>query len=158
MHRSRRERVARATVTPAGSGTVTAAPGPAAEATDLSDGDRVDRSVVRGKARNTVATAVSSTLAEPAAANEGDSVFYTGNTYASSSDDSGAGWTHVALPAGPPDAPVPCCDQDVTSHSWAGTRCPRTSTPGTSSSAARPTGAAPERKVTAGVARPARSG
>lgn len=63
--------------------------------------------------RNTRATAVSNTLAEPAAANEGTSVFYTGNTYASASTNGGSTWSAVALPAGPADASIACCDLDV---------------------------------------------
>ncbi|GAA0907317.1 hypothetical protein [Virgisporangium aurantiacum] len=69
--------------------------------------------LIRRNEANDRATAVSSTLAEPAAANEGNTVFYTGNTYASSSLDNGVNWADVALPAGPADAPNACCDQDV---------------------------------------------
>jgi hypothetical protein len=69
--------------------------------------------LVRRNERNTQASAVSSTLAEPAAANEGNAVHYTGNTYASSSLDNGVTWANMALPAGPADAPTACCDQDV---------------------------------------------
>ena len=69
--------------------------------------------LVRRNQRNTQASQVSSTLAEPAAANEGFSVHYTGNTYASFSNDAGGTWTGIGLPAGPTDAPDACCDQDV---------------------------------------------
>ncbi|HEX8343579.1 MAG TPA: hypothetical protein VF657_02375 [Actinoplanes sp.] len=69
--------------------------------------------LVRRNQRNTRATAVSSTLVEPAAANEANSVFYTGNTFASSSIDNGVNWAAVTIPAGPADAPSACCDQDV---------------------------------------------
>lgn len=54
-----------------------------------------------------------STLAEPAAANEGRHVFATGNTHAEYSTDGGMTWNDVPIPPGPSDAPVPCCDQDV---------------------------------------------
>ena len=68
---------------------------------------------VRRNNRNTRATAVANTLAEPSAANDGLQVFYTGNTFASASGDAGATWSAVALPAGPADAPTACCDLDV---------------------------------------------
>lgn len=68
---------------------------------------------VRRNNRNTRASAVSSTLGETAAANEGASVLYTGNTYASSSTNRGVNWAAVGIPAGPSDAPSACCDQDV---------------------------------------------
>jgi len=63
--------------------------------------------------RNTRASAVANTLAEPAAANEGLRILYTGNTFASSSADAGLSWAAVGLPAGPADAPTACCDLDV---------------------------------------------
>ncbi|MDP9240608.1 MAG: hypothetical protein M3O55_08235 [Actinomycetota bacterium] len=63
--------------------------------------------------RNTRATAVANTLAEPGAANEGQKVFYTGNTFASKSSNGGVSWSAVALPAGPADASIACCDLDV---------------------------------------------
>lgn len=69
--------------------------------------------LVRRNNQNTRASAVGNTIVEPAAANEGNTVFYTGNTFASSSLDNGVTWTNVALPAGPADAPTACCDQDV---------------------------------------------
>ncbi|GIH07537.1 hypothetical protein Rhe02_56040 [Rhizocola hellebori] len=69
--------------------------------------------LIRRNNQNTRASQVSSTLGETAAANEGNSVFYTGNTYASFSNDLGVTWTNVAIPAGPADAPSACCDQDV---------------------------------------------
>lgn len=58
-------------------------------------------------------TVVGSTLAEPAAINEGQDIFYTGNTHAEYSFNRGATWTAVAIPGGPADAPNKCCDQDV---------------------------------------------
>ena len=63
--------------------------------------------------KNTRANAVGSTLAEPAAANEGREVFYTGNEHAEYSSDGGLTWTNVPIGAGPADASIPCCDQDV---------------------------------------------
>lgn len=75
--------------------------------------------LVRRNNRNTVASSVGSTLAEPAAANDGNSVFYAGNAaYQSTSTNLGVNWTNVAIPAGPADAPVACCDWDaVRAHS-----------------------------------------
>lgn len=63
--------------------------------------------------KNTRSSSVGSTLAEPAAANEGKEVFYTGNEHAEYSVDGGVTWTNVVIAAGPADAPTPCCDQDV---------------------------------------------
>lgn len=72
---------------------------------------------VRKNFRNTVATSVSSTLAEPAAAVDGREVLYAGNTYLSRSTNSGSSWTNMgAYPAGPSDAPFPCCDADIVHH------------------------------------------
>jgi len=68
---------------------------------------------VRLNKRNTRASAAGSTLLEPAAANDGNQVFYTGNTFASASGDRGATWSAVTLPEGPADAPSACCDLDV---------------------------------------------
>src|SRR5437016_3984220 len=52
--------------------------------------------------------------AEPAAANNGRLVFAAGNfDHAEISTDAGLTWTNVPLPAGPSDAPILCCDQDV---------------------------------------------
>lgn len=62
---------------------------------------------------NTRANTVGSTLAEPAAANEGPYIFATGNTHAEYSLNRGSTWTAVAIPAGPADAPFTCCDLDV---------------------------------------------
>src|SRR5436190_3701185 len=65
--------------------------------------------------KNTNATGFDgSTLAEPAAANNGRLVFAAGNfDHAEISTDAGLTWTNVPLPGGPPDAPFLCCDQDV---------------------------------------------
>src|SRR5437867_4777301 len=65
--------------------------------------------------KNTIATGPDgSTLAEPAAANNGRLVFAAGNfDHAEISTDAGLTWTNVPLPGGPADAPILCCDQDV---------------------------------------------
>ena len=54
-----------------------------------------------------------STIAEPAAANDGVQIFMTGNTHASYSLNGGTTWTNVPIPAGPAYAPFACCDLDV---------------------------------------------
>ncbi|MDD5268229.1 MAG: hypothetical protein PHO08_14045 [Methylococcales bacterium] len=55
-----------------------------------------------------------STLAEPAAANNGAQVLATGNfSHFESSTNGGAAWTKSTFPAGPADAPFDCCDNDV---------------------------------------------
>jgi hypothetical protein len=66
--------------------------------------------------RNAVAQLLSDLLAEPAAANDGNEVFYGGNTYFSRSSNNGANWTYEAIPGGPADAPNPCCDLDTVHH------------------------------------------
>ncbi len=92
----------------AGAGTRQGPRGKATVEAGESDVLRVGRNT-----RNTRATAVANTIVEPAAANEGSRVFYTGNTFASSSVDNGVTWAAVGLPAGPADAPTACCDLDV---------------------------------------------
>jgi hypothetical protein len=67
----------------------------------------IGRNVANTRART------QSTLAEPAAANEGKFIFYMGNTYATYSIDGGATWVDVPIPAGPADAPTACCDPDA---------------------------------------------
>jgi hypothetical protein len=112
-HRQRREQVTGGAGASAGAGPAVAAPGRTAKPTQLSGDVGIESLLIRRNERNTRATAVSSTLAETAAANDGNAVFYTGNTYASFSNDLGVNWTNVAIPAGPADAPNACCDQDV---------------------------------------------
>lgn len=73
-----------------------------------SEANRVGRNF-----RNTRAQVVSSTLAEPAAANDGAEVFYGGNTYFSRSTNHGATWVADVIPAGPADAQFACCDLDA---------------------------------------------
>jgi hypothetical protein len=68
---------------------------------------------VRKNRRNTVAQSVSGTLAEPAAAADGRTVFYSGNTYFSTSADTGSTWTEESVPGGPSEATIPCCDPDA---------------------------------------------
>jgi len=72
--------------------------------------------VVGRNSRNTNANnpAKGSTLAEPAAANNALRVFAAGNfNHAEVSNDGGATWADVPLPAGPAAAPNLCCDHDV---------------------------------------------
>ncbi len=57
---------------------------------------------------------LSSTLAEPAAANNGRHIFAAGNfDHSEYSLDGGTTWVDVPIPAGPSDAPIACCDNDV---------------------------------------------
>ncbi|MGH8532241.1 MAG: hypothetical protein ACREV1_05775 [Gammaproteobacteria bacterium] len=59
-------------------------------------------------------SALGSTLAEPAAANNARLVFAAGNfNHAEFSANGGGKWTNVPLPGGPADAPNLCCDHDV---------------------------------------------
>ncbi|WP_157745052.1 hypothetical protein [Micromonospora coxensis] len=111
-HREQRERIAAAQPAPAGAqvdAAERAKPVAQTEAAEIS----AQSLLIRRNNANTRASAVSSTLGETAAANDGSSVFYTGNTYASYSTNDGSTWTGVGLPAGPADAPNACCDQDV---------------------------------------------
>jgi hypothetical protein len=55
---------------------------------------------------------VSSTLAEPGAANDGAEVFMGGNTFFSRSANHGATWVADTIPSGPASAPIACCDLD----------------------------------------------
>ena len=75
-----------------------------------------DANLVRRNFRNTRAQVVSSTLAEPSAAQDSVEVFYGGNTYFSRSADRGATWTALAIPAGPAEASIACCDLDAVHH------------------------------------------
>jgi hypothetical protein len=72
--------------------------------------------LVRKNRRNSVATSVSNTLAEPAAASDGRQVVYAGNTYQSRTimKNPPTPWVNLgAYPGGPTDAPSVCCDPDV---------------------------------------------
>lgn len=66
-------------------------------------------------AKNTIANgADGSTLAEPAAANEGMRVLAAGNfDHFEYSTNAGSTWTAISPPAGPSDAPTLCCDNEV---------------------------------------------
>jgi len=75
-----------------------------------------EANLITRNVRNTRAQAVSSTLAEPAAANDGAEVFMGGNTYFSRSADNGATWVAETIPGGPADAPFACCDLDFVHH------------------------------------------
>jgi hypothetical protein len=62
----------------------------------------------------TCTTGDCSTLAEPAAANEGRNVLYSGNLrHAEFSKNGGSTWTAFTFPAGPADATIPFGDTDV---------------------------------------------
>ena len=65
--------------------------------------------------RNTLAQAsANSTLAEPAAINNRAQVFYAGNfSHIERSTNHGSTYTALTLPAGPSDAPISCCDNDM---------------------------------------------
>lgn len=86
------------------------------EETAIIEPDTTEVLAIQRNFRNTRAQAVSSTLAEPAAANDFNEVFYSGNTYNSYSNDHGFTWAAIGVHAGPAEAPVPCCDPDVVHH------------------------------------------
>jgi hypothetical protein len=113
LHQQNREKAAAATTAGGPAATQAVSAGLPAPTNVTNGGPSTQALLIRTNNQNTRATAVSSTLGETAAANEGNSVFYTGNTYASFSNDLGVNWTNVAIPAGPADAPNACCDQDV---------------------------------------------
>jgi len=59
-------------------------------------------------------TGICSSLAEPAAANEGSHVLMSGNfNHLEFSTNGGTTWTSQTYSAGPTDAPIQCCDTDV---------------------------------------------
>jgi hypothetical protein len=89
--------------------------------TQIRDDSLSEANLVTRNTRNTRATAVSSTLAEPAAANDATpssaDIFYGGNTYHSRSINRGSTWVNDgAIPAGPAEAPTACCDLDAVHH------------------------------------------
>ncbi len=86
--------------------------------TALSSAVRANSPLIRRNNANTVANSAGVPLAEPAATNDGNSVFYSGNgPCQSSSTDFGVTWTRATLPAGPADAPTAIGDSDaVRSH------------------------------------------
>jgi hypothetical protein len=58
--------------------------------------------------------AANSTLAEPAAINNRNQVLYAGNfSHLERSTNHGVSYTALAIPAGPADAPISCCDNDM---------------------------------------------
>jgi hypothetical protein len=58
--------------------------------------------------------ALGSTLAEPAAANNGSHIFAAGNLrHAEKTLNGAAPFVNVPIPGGPADAPIVCCDHDV---------------------------------------------
>ncbi|MGH6934516.1 MAG: hypothetical protein ACREEE_19040, partial [Dongiaceae bacterium] len=59
--------------------------------------------------------AANSTLAEPAAINNRNQVLYAGNfSHLERSTNHGVSYTALSIPAGPADAPIRCCDNDMT--------------------------------------------
>lgn len=62
--------------------------------------------------RNRIAE-FSGALSEPAAINNRNRVFYTGNFHFEESTDHGVTYTATTVPPGPDDAPTFCCDNDV---------------------------------------------
>lgn len=59
------------------------------------------------------ATGFISTLGEPAHANVGGEIFYTGNTFASFTSNTGVTWAERGFPPPPNAGDTMCCDQDV---------------------------------------------
>jgi hypothetical protein len=104
-----RERLAATVGAPAGAPT----PHAAKDAPESRIGPGTDAALTTRNQENTVATSVSNTLAEPAAAADGPNVLYSGNTYVSRSTNAGGTWVQETVSGGPPDAPVVCCDPDV---------------------------------------------
>jgi hypothetical protein len=98
-----------------GTGRDDAPTGDAAEALppEAQVGAGINAAQVTRNLENTVASSVGNTLAEPAAAADGPNVLYSGNTYVSRSTNAGGSWVQEAIPGGPPDAPIVCCDPDA---------------------------------------------
>jgi hypothetical protein len=71
--------------------------------------------VVGRNAKNLLAAApANSTLAEPAAVNWFGKVLYAGNySHLERSTNHGVSYANIAVPAGPKDAPIACCDNDI---------------------------------------------
>ena len=113
----KRERAA-ATAVPAADG-AEAVDVPAAADVAPSDpgalSEAVDTLRIGRNLRNTLAQAsANSTLAEPAAINNRAQVFYAGNfSHMELSTNHGSTYTALTLPAGPSDAPISCCDNDM---------------------------------------------
>ncbi len=74
----------------------------------------IPRNVYNTCADSTSCGGSNSTLAEPAAINEGLHMFSAGNfAHAEFSLNGGTSFTNVPIPAGPADASIACCDNDV---------------------------------------------
>jgi hypothetical protein len=83
-------------------------------------GERVSRRapddlfIGRNRRNATAGTAANSDIAEPAAINNLNQVLYAGNrSHVERSTNHGVSYTSFALPAGPADAPILCCDNDM---------------------------------------------
>ena len=90
--------------------------GGAADISEISGMDVVNPQllIIGRNNKNTRANStLGNNLAEPAAANNARLVFGMGNTHSEYSTDGGVTWTNVAIPAGPSEATIPCCDPDV---------------------------------------------
>jgi len=84
---------------------------------DAADASELPDTLTIGKNRkNTLAeAAANSTLAEPAAINNRAQVLYAGNFgHLEHSTDHGLTYVALSIPAGPADAPIRCCDNDMT--------------------------------------------
>jgi len=114
-----RERMAARDSVPAGPGGTSPMTGPDLQIGDLATQVHgAESAFVFGRSNeNTLAddaVAANSVLAEPAGAGNGPLVFMAGNfRHAERSFNGGVTWASVALPAGPADAPILCCDHDV---------------------------------------------
>ena len=79
-----------------------------------------DGLIVGRNERNRIAE-FSGALSEPAAINNRNRVYYTGNFHFEQSTDHGVTYTATTVPPGPADAPDFCCDNDVTVDPATGT-------------------------------------
>lgn len=71
----------------------------------------IGRNILNNNANNAT---LASTLAEPAAANNGSHVFAAGNfRHAEKTLNGASPFSNIPLPGGPSDAPILCCDHDV---------------------------------------------
>lgn len=76
-------------------------------------GNPADISLTRNLASLAAIGPNARTLASPVAVNDGQRIFYAGNTHAEVSPDGAATFDDIVLPAGPANAPIPCCLPDV---------------------------------------------
>ena len=73
-----------------------------------------DLFIGRNRRNTTAESAANSAIAEPAAINNRNQVLYAGNRFhVERSVNHGATYASFALPAGPADAPILCCDNDM---------------------------------------------